>query len=251
MKPFILMLTFLTRIPLKVSFRFNDEDFKKGIWYIPVIGFFIGLVLYGTYRFLEGLMPSMVISFIIVLLYLLITGGIHIDGLADTLDAVASNRSRERMLEIMKDSHIGTFGVLGIIVWFAGMIILLNTAPWVCIVIPVAGRSLALFSSSISNYARESGMGKTIVDGTHTGHVIFSFFMTALSITLLYLFTSDFSVVLSVSAAFVIVFFEIWLHTVCLSKKLSGITGDVIGYIIELSGFLLLLFSFLIKLVLE
>ncbi|MBN1623276.1 MAG: adenosylcobinamide-GDP ribazoletransferase [Clostridia bacterium] len=251
MKPFILMLTFLTRIPLKVSFRFNDEDFRKGIWYIPVIGLFIGLVLYGTYNFLDGLMPPMVISFILVVLYLLITGGIHIDGLADTLDATASNRSRERMLEIMKDSHIGTFGVLGIIVWFAGMVILLGVAPWVCIVIPVAGRSLALFSSSISNYARENGMGKTIVDGTHTVHVIFSFFITALSVFLLYLFTLDFSIVLSVSVAFVIVFFEIWLHTVCLSKKLSGITGDVIGYIIELSGFLILLFSFLIKLVLE
>ena len=251
MKPFILMLTFLTRIPVKISHHFNDDDFKKGIWYMPVIGLFIGLILFGTYSFLNGLLPSMVISFILVVLYLLITGGIHIDGLADTIDALASNRNRERMLEIMKDSHIGTFGVLGIVIWFGGMIILRGEAPWACLIIPPAGRSLALFSCSISSYARENGMGKVIIESTHAGHAAFSVFITAISIVLLYLFSSDFSIALAALIAFVIVFFEILIHTKCISKKLSGITGDIVGYIIEFSGFLLLLFAYLTKLVLE
>ena len=251
MKPFILMLTFLTRVPLRVSFPFNDEDFRKGIWFIPVIGLLIGLALYGVYALMDGILPPLFLSFILVMLYLLITGGLHIDGLADTLDATASNRSRERMLEIMKDSHIGTFGVLGIVAWFSGMVVMLSLAPWVCLVFPVAGRSMALFSAATNSYARESGMGKVIIDGTNGWHVVFSVLISGLSVFLLFPFGADLTMIIAVAISYFIVFLLSWIHIKCISRKLSGITGDVIGYVIELSGFLLVLVTVLISLVLE
>lgn len=244
------MLTFMTRIPIKIKFPFDENEFRKGIWYIPVIGFIIGVALYGVYLLMNGVVSSMLASFIIVVLYLLITGGLHIDGLADTLDATGSNQSRTRMLEIMKDSHIGTFGVLGIVVWFTGMVLLINEVPWACIAFPVVGRSMSLFTCSISKYARKTGLGKTIIENTHMGHFLFSLIFTLFSISMLLLTGTALQLLLASVIAFIIVFFEIFLATKCLSKKLGGITGDIIGYVIEFSSFIFLLFTYLVMIAL-
>lgn len=249
MKSFLLMLAFMTRIPIKINFDYEENDFRRGILYIPVIGLSLGLFLYGVYALLEGVFSSLVLSFIIVILYLLITGGLHIDGLADTLDALGSNRPRERMLEILRDSHIGTFGVLGIIVWFAGMVILMNEIPKACLILPVAARTMALFSCSISSYAREKGLGGAVVDGTKAGHVLFSLFLSIVAFVLLLLFSKDSVLLVSSAVGYILVFIFTLVSTRSISKKLSGITGDVIGYIIESTGLLFLLFTYAVTVI--
>ncbi len=173
MKPFILMVTFLTRIPIKINFEMKDDDFRRGIWHIPVIGLLMGTFLYAISYFIGMYVSPLVNSLIILFLYITITGGLHIDGLADTADAVFSNRSREHMLEIMKDSRIGTFGVLGIGLYLLSMAVLLAEVPEACFLFPLAGRSGALIACASNSYARQKGLGKAIIEGTKTRHAVF------------------------------------------------------------------------------
>ncbi len=182
MKSFILMLTFLTRIPIPVKFDIDQEDFKKGIWWMPVIGLIIGLLLFGVYLLLRSFTSPLLLAFLLFLLYVLITGGLHIDGFADTLDAFGSNRQRERMLKIMKDSHIGTFGVLGIVLLCLGMVVLLQELAVLCLFFPVVGRTSALLSCAMSSYAREDGLGKTMISNTTIKHVVFALVLCVLLI---------------------------------------------------------------------
>lgn len=251
MKPFVLMITFLTRIPIKINFEINEVDFKSGIWYMPVVGLIIGIILYAVYYFLHDVISPLILAFILLAVYFMITGGLHIDGLADTFDAIGSNRSKERMLEIMKDSHIGTFGVLSITVYCIGMVIILAEIPSMCLIFPVLGRSMALFSCSISSYARQDGLGKTIIENTKLHHVLFSFFILLISISIVALLQYNLLVIYTVLVPCIITLMIIWFSTKNISKKIDGITGDVIGYVIEMSGLIFLLVSYFIHVLLR
>ncbi|MDP4182339.1 MAG: adenosylcobinamide-GDP ribazoletransferase, partial [Bacillota bacterium] len=168
-KRFILMLQFLTAIPIRVSLEVSSEDFGKGLMFAPVIGLIIGGIIALTRHFLIILFPPLITTALIVVEYILLTGGLHLDGLGDTFDGLFSNRPRERMLEIMKDSRVGTNAVLAIC-----SVILLNFAALsnlgasdifkALILFPVAGRTATLIGASVSNYARENGLGKSFID---------------------------------------------------------------------------------------
>ena len=232
------MVTFLTRIPLKMDFEISDDDFVKGIWYMPMIGLLIGIILYGLYFIASRFFPPLVTSAIIIISYIFITGGLHLDGLADTSDAVFSYRSRERMLEIMKDSHIGTFGVVAIALYLLGMAALLTEAPEACLIFPLAGRSASLLSCASNPYARTSGMGKSIIDGTKPRHVIFAAALTIISAAALYFINANAAASIIIIIAFAASMLSIFFITRSISRKLGGITGDVLGFVIEISSLL-------------
>ena len=244
MKPFVLMVTFLTRIPVKINFEIKDADFRRGIWYMPVIGLLIGALLYAVNLLIGRYISPLVNSLAIVSLYTIITGGLHIDGLADTADAVFSCRDKDRMLEIMKDSRIGTFGVIGIILYISGMLILLSEVPQACFLFPLSGRGGAVLSCAMSGYARQSGLGKTIVEGTRARHVIFSVVLSLGAMLALYLVTKDALSAIISAAALTASLICVVVITRSISKKLSGITGDVVGFIIEVSSVLFVAFHY-------
>lgn len=108
-------LRFLTRIPVKTGGEF-DEEFHKGMYYFPLVGFIIGIITYLVSLLVGIMFPSdaLVIAIIAVFTEVFLTGGLHIDGLGDTADAFFSNRDKDRMLEIMKDSRLGTNSLLAI-----------------------------------------------------------------------------------------------------------------------------------------
>ena len=236
MKSFVLMVTFLTRIPLKMNFEISDDDFTKGIWYMPVIGLLIGIILYGLYFIASQYFSPIVTSAIIIIIYIFITGGLHLDGLADTSDAVFSYRSRERMLEIMKDSHIGTFGVVAIVLYLLGMAAFLTEVPETCLFFPLIGRSASLLSCASNSYARTSGMGKSIIDGTKPKHVIFAMILTVISAAALYFISANAAASIIVIIAFAVSMLSVFFISRSISRKLGGITGDVIGFVIETSS---------------
>jgi len=245
------MVSFMTRIPVKTNFTFSDDDFRKGIWYIPVIGLLMGLLLYTIYFLLNPLVSPLVLSLILAVSYILVTGGIHLDGLADTTDGLGSNQSRDRMLAIMKDSNIGTFGLLALVIWLAGTIIILSEIPWVCLVMPLAGRTMSLFTCATNSYARESGMGKTIVNGTRLTHFLFSMFLCILVVGLFLLFQNSIIKTTSILISVAVTFFFAWAAGTFISNKLNGITGDVIGYMIESSSLLFIFITYISFILLE
>lgn len=224
-----IMVLFLTRIPLPLKVDYNEEEMAKGIKYMPAVGLFIGLILYGA-SYAMGIFgfDRGVVNASVWLIYLAVTGGLHIDGLADTFDGIYSNRDRDRVLEIMKDSHIGAFGVLGIIaVMGFGVVNAYYLPETAYLVFPVVGRSVALVASGLNSYARKDGMGKVFVD--RCGKLEMAVGTISSSAFAIYFFGLPGLIGLFFSAAV----------TLAMARKVSstvgGITGDTIGCSIELS----------------
>lgn len=245
MRSFAVMLSFFTRIPLRLRFEIDGAVFARGIKYLPLIALMIGVPV-GALFALNGWIGPYIAALLSLGAYLLISGGLHVDGLADTMDALGSRRDREAMLAIMKDSHIGTFGVLGIGVYIAGMLICIANTDWAFAgLFALTGRTAALLNARIFPYARESGTGHGFVEGVKTVHVMISVILYGLLAALL---SCDFAVgafsiqrMLVLCIPFAASLAVTTAVTRGISRKLGGITGDVIGYCVEASQLLYLL----------
>ncbi len=120
MKGLILLFSFMTRLPVP-KMEFDSEELGKSMKFFPVVGLVIGLILYLFARgisFVTGSSFPFLLSVLVLLLEVAITGALHLDGLADTFDGMFSYRSKQKILEIMKDSRLGTNGALALIFYF-------------------------------------------------------------------------------------------------------------------------------------
>lgn len=244
LKRFVLMIQFLTTLPIRVQLNVTAEDFGKGLIFAPVVGLLVGGILTGGWYVSGLLFPGQVTAVLVIILYIILTGGLHLDGLGDTFDGLYSNRSRERMLEIMRDSKVGTNAVLAV-----ASVLLLNTALLmsfnkadiliVLLLMPVAGRIGSLVGSGVSSYARSGeGLGKSFIDCCGWKEILvglvpyLAIFYLAAGLPGLVL-----SILPPVSAYLLIKLF---------GRKIGGATGDLLGAVCELNQTIFLLASFLI-----
>lgn len=240
MKRLILMLQFLTKLPLPFNIEADEEDFSKGVIYFPLVGLIIGLLLAGTYVGVLSISNSMIASVFVVAFEVFLTGGLHLDGLADTFDGLYSYRDKERMLEIMKDSRVGTNGVLILVLGIVAKLVLIYSldAPIeVLIVMPVVSRLMVVMMSRFSKYARENGMGGFFIGKTTTLQLIIATIMTIA----VHLIRPELLIV-SVIVTVLALIYRYHVYT-----KIDGITGDVLGAIVEMSEvFFLLIYILMI-----
>lgn len=240
MKSLLLMISFFTRIPIKYKYEYREQDLKRGIMYFPLIGLIIGAAIWLP-SLAKDFLDKPVIILASWIIYLWITGGLHIDGLADTFDGIFSNRDKDRMLEIMKDSRIGTFGVLGIIfIILSNLVVSFYIDYRFLLLLPIVGRTSALISASTSKYARkEAGMGTTFINNCKLKEVVFGVIFT--------LVVS--SVVLNYKVALLILITYIiaLLQTRYIKGKIDGTTGDTLGFVIEISQTVFIFTAYLFK----
>ncbi len=119
---------FMTRIPMP-AFRFEPEMVLGGAKFFPLIGAVIALGGIGIERGLRWHLPKMVVAVVVLAYLVIITGGFHEDGLADAADAFGGGWTKPRMLEIMHDSRIGSFGTLAIVLSLLARWTLLSAMP--------------------------------------------------------------------------------------------------------------------------
>ncbi len=238
MKEFILAIQFLTRIPLNIAIETEEDSFAKSVLWFPAAGILIGAFCAAVYwlasQLLEGIFPVVCA----VLANVCITGGLHVDGLADTCDGIFSARKRERMLEIMKDSRIGTNGTLAVVFDILMRIGILTAIPtdkllWVLLAAPVASRALLPLIMKLSVYARAEGMGGLFLGKQRWGRTLTAF-LTGIVIS---------GIILKLAG---LVSFAAALGTALLFKqyiygKLQGMTGDTIGATNEIAEMVFLL----------
>ena len=117
-------LTFFTRIPFWRIRKISAEHFRRVVPLWPAAGWLTGGVTAGVLILCGQVMPLALAWILAIIARLLLTGALHEDGLADFIDGFGGGTSRKRTLEIMKDSHIGTYGVIGLIFYFALLILL-------------------------------------------------------------------------------------------------------------------------------
>ncbi|MBQ0023263.1 MAG: adenosylcobinamide-GDP ribazoletransferase [Prevotellaceae bacterium] len=119
---------FFTRLPLWKIANVPAEHFKKVVPLWPLVGWLTGGIMACVYIIASMILPSFIAIILALVARVLLTGALHEDGFADFCDGFGGGTTRERTLEIMKDSHIGTYGVLGLILYFTLIIATLHTA---------------------------------------------------------------------------------------------------------------------------
>lgn len=228
-----IIISFFTRINVG-KFDFSEEGYIDGVKFIPAIGLFIGL-MQGLIYYLLRNQEFWYRGIAITVFYLVITGGLHFDGLSDTFDGLLSYRDKETTLEIMKDSRIGAFGAISLI----GAIVI-YTFLWgyvgigAVIVLPCISRCCMLYGASISNYARKNGMGGLLINSMtkKKGITILAIYTIIIGIISYITYGSrDFLFVLF---GMVILISITTILTNNIKSRLDGITGDVLGFIIEM-----------------
>ena len=262
MKGFLLLLSFMTRIPIPKT-DYDEEKLGKSMKYFPVVGIIVGFILLFfciIFNFIlknisySAALPLMII--VVILTDLITTGGLHLDGLADTFDGIFSYRSKHKMLEIMKDSRLGSNGALALILYFLLKFILLFSltiesregAVYAIMTYPVVARFCSVVSCASSPYARGSGMGKTFVDNTKACGLIVAAIITILYTTgmvfMPFILFTNYSLpmqfIIKTISIIVVIVLLLGIFAYAFSKlierKIGGITGDTLGALLEISS---------------
>lgn len=230
MNQLILMIQFFTRIPIRIQVPASETDFAKGVKWLPLVGLVIGGILAGSHILCAPYFNAFTLATGAVFLEVFLSGGLHLDGLADTFDGLYSNRGKERILEIMKDSRIGSNGALALIALILFKIALLTnlddtSRTMVLLFMPLISRFGIAYASWISDYAREKGMGKFFIGNVNGKQVLAALLVAAIPLGF---FPAGYAVLLAA------VLFN-WFYVKHVTKIIGGMTGDTLGAMIELT----------------
>ncbi len=227
---------FLTLWRMTVSPPPDMVDVGRSSWAFPVVGAIIGLTLSMFYGLCDVFFPQTVCALLTVILWVAITGGLHLDGWTDCWDALGASVSIERRREILKDSRLGAFGAIGLILLLLTKVVTLMVikAPLSGMIIAaVTGRAMmALASQGALTSGR--GMAKDFLEGVQRESCIFCWGFTIL-VALLAGITGLLSIVAAYGAAF-------WFRRFA-ESRIGFINGDVLGSICELSEVTVLIIS--------
>ena len=235
MRDFITCLEFLTRVRFSKRTDWRDEDFSRSVPYFPlVIGSLLAAVNYGLF-YIET--PLFLRVTLLLLAEIIITGGLMYDGFMDTADGVFSARSRERMLEIMKDSHVGSNAVLAIIILLllkiaAYLELSGETLTWVLLTMSVATRTFMVVFIVNFPYARKEGIGHMFTKYAKPFYTYIAFAVCAGIIA---------ACGLQYLAVAGICFTVTLIIAQYLKTQLGGLTGDTYGALTECGNVIYLL----------
>jgi len=228
MTPFLIALQFLTIIPITLSAIPSDKHLGYSALFYPVIGLMIGAVLV-IFAQLFSTLPIQIEAAILLTLWILLTGGLHLDGLADCADAwVGGLGSKERSLQIMKDPAAGPVAVIVLVLvlllkWTTIDMVLEKQQLFVLLFAPMLGRISILILMLITRYIRVGGIGEKISANCPQGIATSISFFGVLGGLF---FLGFLPIALMLIMLFMIRYFS--------SKRLGGTTGDVYGATVEL-----------------
>ena len=223
---FLLMIQFLTRIPVNISLPCEKSNFRRASVFFPVIGLVVGGIQWGVYEALIKILPLNVVIVLILVVGIIVTGAIHIDGLGDTCDGFFAFKGNDRVIEIMKDSRIGTYACIAIIMdLLLRYSVLSFVAPRFSLAIiaaPMISRYSTLLLGFKGKTAKSTGTGNFFI-----GNVGIIQFFIALVITggILMLIMPPVQMVVLLVFALALA----WLLNVFCEKVIGGLTGDTLG----------------------
>ena len=240
MKSLYIALGFLTIIPLPLNREVRPVDMGRSMACFPLAGAIIGGILAGMSAVLSIVLPRSVADFILIAALALITGGLHLDGLADTFDGLYGGKTREEALAIMKDSRVGAIGVVSLIFVIILKYITLLSVPvglkyTALVVMPALSRWSMVLAAYLSGYARPTGgTGRDFIETVSP--------MSLLIATAFALITGIGGlewkgglIILWIGGLTII--WVIYFH-----RRLGGVTGDTLGAINEVNEAMVLLF---------
>ena len=227
MRNLISALQFITILPLGAAKSFDPP---KMVPYFPLVGILIGLLVAAFDAIVVRLWAPPVVALLDIILLAVLTAAFHIDGLGDTADGLMGPRSRDEALEIMKDSRIGTMGLVAIVFGMAlkwgGIAGLDAHRSIILIIVPAYARAGILFGMRCLPYGRPEGTGKPFFDGKLS---LKHFWGLILPVGL--------SLTLGLKAVWLNLAFAIIIASILFfyKKRMGCITGDMLGAMVEIT----------------
>ncbi|MGH7925683.1 MAG: adenosylcobinamide-GDP ribazoletransferase [Candidatus Binatus sp.] len=223
-----LAFSFLTIIPVIDRRRASEEAVAASFAWFPIVGLALGGALAAEDWILAYVFAQVIRSVLIIVSLTVVTGAVHLDGLADTADALGAGRDRERALDILRDSRVGTFGASAIFFDLTLKILALSTLAGhrryaALILAPIIARWAMVLVTARLPYLRASGSGSTLLGGKNLS--MRASIVAALALVVLLTLGAMRPIALATAVAIAVVFAMRWFYR----RWLGGVTGDLIG----------------------
>jgi adenosylcobinamide-GDP ribazoletransferase len=246
MQSFLAALGFLTVLPVRPHALPPAEAVARSRFWYPAVGVLLGAALGGLTALLAGTaLGGPVAAFLVLLAWVGLTGALHLDGLCDLCDGLFGGRTPEDRLRVLKDPHLGTFGLAGGVLVLLGKFVLLGEAlarrqaeaGWLVGAAVASSRCLALCLAAGARYPRPEGTGKLLVEATRLREApLYAALAAALSVPAVV----DAPPLLA-PAPFLAALAAVVALRRCCVRRLGGVTGDCLGAAIELAEVVFLL----------
>ncbi|MDI6776131.1 MAG: adenosylcobinamide-GDP ribazoletransferase [Syntrophales bacterium] len=230
---FLTALQFLTIIRITRKLDITEEKLGGSMACFPLVGLLLGLILVAVRYAFGYILPASIVDILVIAVLVIITGALHLDGFADTVDGLTGGKDREKTLAIMRDSRIGSFAVAGLVLFLMLKIFALLEAPpeiknRILLLMPVLGRWSTVQLAFGFTYAR-SGPGTGLAFTRFAGkreYVIATLITAVISLGLFQLKGLLILLVIAVLTLLFGLFFQ---------RRLGGVTGDIIGAACEIN----------------
>jgi adenosylcobinamide-GDP ribazoletransferase len=227
---FWIALQFLTIIPMPFKKQWEAKDIASSLIFFPVIGLLVGLLVFLAWWGLGEVFSPVVAAVLILLLWVIISGAMHLDGLADSCDGLGGS-TPEKRLEIMKDSHSGAFGIVGVslllLVKFAAIVSLAGWSWETLVLAPVLGSWAMVLAITVFPYARKNGLGLAFKQGSTVLRLLIASIITLAAVILL---AGWWGIAVMAITGLVTLLIGLFFKS-----RLGGLTGDTYGAIKEVN----------------
>lgn len=233
LRPFLIAVQFLTRFPIRLNQVPSQEEMGQSVLYFPLVGLLIGVLLILIVKITVALHVSVWLSAaLVVTSWVLATGGLHLDGLADSVDAWAGGRGdRARTLEIMKDPTCGAMAITAVF-----LVLLLKVSaltglvsgphPWRILIAPILGRAVLPLLFLTTPYVNPVGLGAAMRSCLPRWATVFVITLVCLGLVLGFGFVG--LLVLAIGTA---LYLLLWRE---MKSVIGGMTGDTAGALVEI-----------------
>lgn len=250
LKSLVIAVSMYSKVPMP-RVEWNEKNMRYVMCFFPLVGALIGICVYAAAWLLtDSSCGTLLFSAVLTVIPIAVSGGIHMDGFLDTVDALCSYGDPEKKLAILKDPHAGAFAILGM-----GCYLLLNVALWsewnmcpdrrflavVCCGY-VFSRSLSGLSVVTFPAAKDSGLARTFQDGAKKGRTKIVMIVWLIVTGILMLWFSPAAGIAAMVCAGIVFF----LYRRMCRRQFGGITGDLAGYFLQMCELAILAGVFLV-----
>jgi adenosylcobinamide-GDP ribazoletransferase len=236
---FLLALGFFTRIPVPSFANFEEQDLNHSAKYFPLVGIVVGLAGAVVFVLAAWIFPDNIAVLLSMVATIYITGAFHEDGMADSIDGIGGGWDRERILTIMQDSRLGTFGALALFLMLFAKYQVLNALPadtvaFVLVAAHALSRLCAVYVMATLSYVKASGKAKPLAVAIQMKGLVVATVFGLLPLMLLYWYfltnIADMpdALILLLSWLISVSFIWIWWRNK-IKRWLGGYTGDCLG----------------------
>ena len=239
-------MQFLTGIPVPLKRELSADQLGKATSFFPLVGLILGGILAGLNWAFNSFLPVPVTDILLIVILVVLTGAMHLDGFADTCDGMAGHKPVEERWKVMHDSRTGAFGVVGIALLLITKYVVLDNIPAnhmtaALLFMPVVSRWAMVYAIFAFRYARPQGLGTAYKNATRWPQFTIATILTlAIAAALYPLFHFTGFLVIA----------GIWIVATIMGfyfkYKFAGQTGDTYGATNELSEVMALLFVIII-----